>query len=234
MFARRTQPARETERILERLHRARLDPETRDHRAELEGRLLERHRALYRGEPGKTRRGGRGLRFVAAAVALTIVALAAGAIPVDQEVPLGRVVVFEVADGELPPVPELIEAASRLSGAASVSVDVGAQDGRQTLTLLILGSGDRNDRLADELQELFTTLRSSSVTSRPLVGVFPRSLGELLGRKLLSIELDAEELAASRQEVLRVLGGSASATLDVDTDEGTGRRSIRVRIEPDE
>jgi len=205
--------SRKTHRILQELHRSRLDPRTRDHRADLEEALVRRHEELYGERPEATRpirtnRFGWGLRLAAAGLGLVIVALAAGAISVDHEVPLGHEIVLELADAsaaEIPSLPELLAASQRLSGATSVSVNVAEsaeRGGGSTVTVLLLGdstgradSASPADRLVEALRELYPQLAPATVSSRELIGVFPRSLGEILGRKLFAVELGADELA---------------------------------------
>jgi len=185
--------------------------------------------------------------FAAAGLGLVIVALAAGAISVDHEVPLGHEIVLELADAsaaEIPSLPELLAASQRLSGATSVSVNVAEsaeRGGGSTVTVLLLGdstgradSASPADRLVEALRELYPQLAPATVSSRELIGVFPRSLGEILGRKLFAVELGADELASARREIIRTLGDSAPADVEVETEETGGRRAIRVRIDPAE
>lgn len=241
--------SRRTQRILQEIHRASLDEETRDHRAALETDLARRHAELYGDRPSAARllpegRAGRRWRLAAAALGLAVVALGAGALPVDDEVPLGHQLVLEVPgtppDG-LPPLPALLEACERLSEAASVSVDVAASAGGSTVTVLLLGDpagpdgpADPAARLVDGLRRLYPGLGAATVASRELVGVFPRSLAEVLGRRLLSVELDAGDLAAARRAILTTLGGRASDVQVEALEDAGGRRTVRVRIEPAE
>ncbi|WP_437326588.1 hypothetical protein [Sorangium sp. So ce381] len=207
-----------------------------EHARELEGELMAAFGQLYPEQevvPMKRLWLRKALVVAAAAV---VCGAAACVAPADVEVPVGRSISIEVADGAELPEPEALMAAVRGEGKtarrARVMVRGRRGDGATTLTLDVWGDEVPEGDVAERIRAAFPALAGAEIREDVLAGTVRGTLGAKLGHELLDLDvLDKDDVEAARRQVMEQLAAQGvEGKVDVQIEGDGEKRKVKVQI----
>ncbi|WP_437812856.1 hypothetical protein [Sorangium sp. So ce1078] len=204
-----------------------------EHARELEGELMARFGQLYPEQevaPMKRLWLRKALMVAAAAV---VCGAAACVAPADVEVPVGRSISIQVADGAEVPEPEAILAVVRGEGKTErVMVRGQRGDGATTLTLDVWGDELPAGDVAERIRAAFPALAGAEIREDVLAGTVRGTLGAKLGHELLDLDvLDKDDVVAARRQVMEQLAAQGvEGKVDVQIEGDGEKRKVKVRV----
>ncbi|KYF81838.1 hypothetical protein BE11_37620 [Sorangium cellulosum] len=204
-----------------------------EHARELEGELMARFGQLYpEQEVAPMKRLWLRKALVVAAAAV-ICGAAACVAPADMEVPVGRSISIQVAEGAELPEAEALLAVVRGEGKTQrVGVRAQRAGGVVTLQLEVWGDELPEGDVAERIRVAFPALAGAEIREDVLAGTVRGTLGAKLGHELLDLDvLDKDDVEAARRQVMEQLAAQGiEGKVDVHIEGDGGKRKVKVQV----
>ncbi len=209
------------------------------HRDELRATLLAHHHRAYPQTKRWTIMTHRiWFRPTLAALAITVLGVAACNTPTSYDVKMGQRVAIAVdgpakaadLEAQLNEVSAFVETLPDVDGVWA-SIDA-TPDGTTTAGLNVWGQSLDGTALQDALQQHFPFLADAAITITPLAGEAHGSMVDALGHTLFHAEVQGETAEEVRQNILRQLADQGfTGDARVEFIEGDGHHTINVELD---